>query len=185
MASTSRWLLSLSAVCVFTAFISCSSTQPAADSAQTERSVPALYPGWYLSSGFESDSLQFFGTGTSISGDSLTAAQSAEQQARINLGKALGNQLEEARATFTESGNADGNQKDFILILREAGTLTETAAELDVVEVRSIRNGFRAFSRVTLTKAEARKALERGFTGHPRYWSGFSGSDGFKAIIGE
>ena len=145
--------------------------------------APSLYPDWYNSLGFNSDSLSYSGFGMAISSDSADAQQRAEAQARVSLESKIGELTEEIRKDMVEKGSSDAKNTDFIIILRTAHSNIETDAIIANSTVKNLDGQYRAFAEAEITRATTVATLQKGFTGHPRYWGGFSGSDLFTSFF--
>ncbi len=139
----------------------------------------SVFPSWYMASEFSTDSLTYSGFGTAIAADSLIATQRAEKQARLNLEKNIALLTEEIRTDMVKSGSTDAGNADFIIILRTAHAALEEAASLNQSIARATEGYYRGFASVEMTRSQIREVLEEGFTGHPRYWGGYSSSPGF------
>ncbi len=167
----------LSIIALFVAS-ACSSSVPTVG---TTTSSNSLFPGWYNQSGFITDSLGYAGYATAVASDSLTAIQRAESQARISLGKNLGEVTEDIRRELENGGSTSVGNTDFIIILRTAHTGLESASELTRSVAAKTDGYYRGFAKVEISRSEAGATLERGFTGHPRYWGEFSSSEAYKS----
>jgi hypothetical protein len=154
----------------------CAASGPAiSDSTSAE----SIFPSWYTIDGFSSDSLIYSGFATAIASDSAVALERAEKQARINLEKNIALLTEEIRTGLVESGSNNADNTDFIIILRTAHSGVETAATLGKSIARNTEGYYRGFASVEITRTQVRNVLEKGFTGHPRYWGEFSSAQGF------
>ena len=151
----------------------CSSTGGAAAGGGAGNS---LFPSWYNANEYSVDSLSYAGFGTAIAGDSLLALQRAEADARVNLETYIAELTEEIREEMIDAGSNDAANIDFIIILRMAHSLVEGEAAAATTVSRAEGSYYRGFAGVKITREELVKVLERGFTGHPRYWGGFSSS---------
>ena len=150
-------------------------------SAVTESSsADSIFPSWYAINGFSSDSVSYSGFATAIAADSAVAVERAEKQARINLEKNIALITEEVRTDLVKSGSNNADNTDFIIILRTAHSGVESVASLTQSASRNTEGYYRGFASVEITRAELRSVLEKGFTGHPRYWGEFSSAPGFR-----
>lgn len=157
---------------------SCSSSAPAVGT--TTASSNSLYPAWYSQSGFIADSLGYYGYATAVASDSSTAINRAELQARTTLGKNVGEITEDIRLELERGGSTNVDNTDFIIILRTAHTGVESESELTRSAAIKVDGYFRGFAKVEISRSQAGTVLEKGFTGHPRYWGEFSSSEGYK-----
>lgn len=154
----------------------CATSGSAGSDSVSEGSV---YPSWFITSEFSSDSLSYSGFATAIAADSLIAIQRAEKQARVNLEKNIALLTEEIRTDLVESGSTNVDNTDFIIILRTAHAGVEGAASLDQSVAKTTDSYFRGFASVAISRARIRQVLEQGFSGHPRYWGEFSSAPGY------
>lgn len=171
--------IGLLSIVAFFGVYSCSSTESAIKETATS-STNSIFPSWYQSNEFVSDSLGYSGFATAIASDSLKAIERAEIQARINLGKSIGAITEEIRNDMQDAGSTNVTNSDFIILLRTAHTGVETVATPNHSEAKKIGDSYRAFSSVQISKNKAKTSLEKGFSGHPRYWGELSSSAFFK-----
>lgn len=165
-------------VIIITAIGACASSSGSVESSGTT-ATDSTFPSWYQSSEFGIDSLSYSGFGTAIAADSSIAIQRAEKQARLNLEKNIALLTEEIRTDMVKAGSTDAGNADFIIILRTAHAALEEAAFLNQSTARATEGYYRGFSSVEITRSQIREVLEKGFTGHPRYWGGYSSSPGF------
>jgi hypothetical protein len=169
------FVLLLSAFLIY----SCSSTEGVVDSA----SDSGLFPSWYSSNGFQSDSTTFSGYGIAIAADSVVAIQRATDEAKKNLDLAIGKLAEDVRTQLVSEGVSSVSNTDFILILRNAHADAISMASLTSQRVIEEDRRFRGFAEVEITKEDLVNQLEEGFNGHPRYWAAFSNNDSFQSIM--
>ena len=155
----------------------CSSTGGTASSGGASGS--SVFPSWYNTTEYLADSLSYSGFGTGVAEDSLVALQRAEADALANLESYVAELTEEIRNEMVDAGSTDADNTDFIIILRTAHSLVEGEAGLSSSSVRSEGSYYRGFAGVSISKADLVDVLEKGFTGHPRYWGGFSSSPSF------
>ena len=157
---------------------SCSSTDSV-----VENTSSGLYPSWYSSNGFQSDSTIFSGFGSAIASDSSLAIQRASDESKKNLDLAIGNMAEDVRAQLVSDGVSSAGNTDFILILRNAHA--DAVNQSDMIEYSTLKEGdiYRSFVQVGITKTELLNQLETGFNGHPRYWATFSDNSAFKTLF--
>lgn len=160
--------------------IQCSSTSPVTTETPS-KAAPSIYPVWYDNSGYVADSLSFHGFGTAVSSDSLTAITKAENQARIILEAEIAEITENIREDMVEGGSNAAKNTDFIIILRTAHSFVQQEAEKGQGIARNSDGTYRGFATVSITKEKVVATLEKGFTGHPKYWGEFSGIDSFKS----
>lgn len=157
---------------ILTLTLACSSTQ--SSTSTSDNSSNSVYPGWYNTSEFQADSLNYHGFATAINADSSEAVDRAIQQAKVHLEYNIGDITEEIRTALVENGSTDADNTDFIIILRKAHAAVGAAAEISEVSAGNSGNYYRAFAAVSISKSKVAEVLEDGFTGHPRYWGGFS-----------
>ena len=162
--------------------VNCSSTGTATTES-VSKAPSSIYPIWYQTSGYLADSTSFHAFGTAISADSATAMEKAEQQARIILESEIAELTEDIRQEMIDEGSTDAANTDFIIILRTAHSLVQDEANVTQSIARVEDGTYRGFSAVRISKPETVSILEKGFTGHPRYWGGFSGATMFKALF--
>ncbi|GAB5409210.1 MAG: hypothetical protein BalsKO_15750 [Balneolaceae bacterium] len=139
----------------------------------------SIFPTWYQMVESTNDSLSYTGFATAIAADSIKAIERAETQARIHLEKKIAQLTEEIRIDLKESGSTNADNTDFIIILRTAHYGVEAAANPLQAVSKKTDGFYRGFSSVRIAKEEIRSVLEKGFTGHPRYWEEFSSSNLF------
>ncbi|MEQ8525698.1 hypothetical protein [Gracilimonas sp.] len=154
---------------------SCSTSEKAA----LDKSSSSMYPEWYSTAEFASDSTAFHGFATAISSDSVVAIANAELQARANLENAIAYKMEEVRSSLEEGGSSMVTNSDFILTMRNAHQAVQEAAEKTSGEARANDQHFKGFARVTISKAEFRELMKSGFRGKTNYWETFSTSSSF------
>lgn len=175
-------LLSRSFTFVLLAFlISCTgSTQKlATDSTGGE----SIFPGWYNSTGFSSDSLSFSGFGVAIGADSTDAVERAEVEAENQLGFQLSKLAEDIRVQLERENVTAASNVDFILLLRNATSSLKSFSETTNQYMLSPNNNFRAIAEVSITRDKAHQLFENAFNGHPRYWAAFSQSNQYQNTI--
>ncbi len=165
-------------VIIITAIGACATSSGSVESVSSAV-TNSVFPSWYQTSEFAIDSLSYSGFATAIAADSTIALERAEKQARLNLEKNIALLTEEIRTDMVDAGSTDADNTDFIIILRTAHAALEDAASLDQSLARQTDGYFRGFASVEITRAKIREVLEKGFTGHPRYWGGYSSSEGF------
>ena len=173
--------LSLFAILFISIVSACSSTS--STTTGTDSSSSSLYPVWFNASGFESDSTSFYAFGTAIASDSLLAIEKASSAAKLKMEKGLADKLESIRSGLEESGNTDVKNTDYFIILREAHEEISSVTTIQNVDTKKEGLTYRAFISASLTKSKARAHLEKGFTGHPRYWGAISSSIGYKSLF--
>ena len=156
----------------------CSSSAPAVGTSTA--SSNSLFPAWYSQSGFMADSLGYYGYATAVASDSSTAIRRAELQARTRLGKNVGEITEDIRLELERGGSTNVGNTDFIIILRTAHTGVESGSELIQSSAVKMDSHYRGFAKVEISRSEAGAVLEKGFTGHPKYWGEFYSSEGYK-----
>src|SRR5690554_6493173 len=149
----------------------------------TESSDVSGIPAWYLSSGFEADTLNYSGFATAIASDSLTAISRASAQARATLENHIAQKLENVRSNLEDSGSMDVIKPDFIITLRNAHASLEASS--DVVETIAVEfdNYYRGFAKATIQKPALKTLLESGFSDKMEMWKTFSSSDVFSAEL--
>tara|TARA_Y100001935_G_scaffold255663_1_gene270925 strand:+ start:88497 stop:89033 length:537 start_codon:yes stop_codon:yes gene_type:complete len=175
---TTRLLKFFTLIALLTTY-ACSSTAPVTDAVESPSN--SIQPAWYASAESAYDSVAYYGFGTAIASDSSLAIEKAEMQAKIRLEKLVDETSEEIRNDLVDEGSTDADNTDFIIILRKATTLIRTAASTENAVAVKVDGNYRAFAKAGITKTQIRSTLEKGFTGHPRYWGGFSGADSFAA----
>ena len=156
-------------------FSACSTSEQATTTADST----SLYPDWYSTSEFASDSIAFYGFGTAISSDSVVAIANAELQARYNLESAIAHKMEEVRSSLEEQGNTVATNSDFILTLRNAHQQVQKAAAMTSGEARTKKDYYTGYAQVTISKSEFRELLESGFKGKSDYWQAIRSSGAF------
>lgn len=158
----------------------CSGSQTAATSSPN---IASNIPTWFNESGFTSDAVSHTSSATAIASDSVTAVQKASASARNNLEAQIGLRLENVRAELAESGNEDVSKTDFLIILRNAHAQIVDAATISNTDAKSDNGTYRGFVTASISKTALASLLEKGFTGHPRYWATISGSPAFTALV--
>jgi hypothetical protein len=138
-----------------------------------------MFPDWYNTTEFSSDSSAYYGFGTAVASDSAFAIHRAEIQARINLESKIAELTEEVRIDLVSSGSISAGNTDFIIILRTAHAGVEHAAQAGPNLTSNRAGVYRAFTMVQITKNDLVNVLEHGFAGHPSYWGEFSVADKF------
>ncbi len=157
---------SLLAAAFLTIVSACSSTKSTSVSSGKE-----MYPAWYASSGFTSDSVSFYGYASAVSSDSIIAMANAELMARSRLESSLAEQIEEVRAELEEDGSSIATNSDFILTLRNAHQKVEGSAKDAQGEAFSKEGYFLGFAKVSISRAELMDLMENGFRGKQSYWN--------------
>jgi hypothetical protein len=157
---------------------SCSTTEK---TAKTQSDPPSIYPEWFTTAQFESDSTAFHGFATAVSSDSVIAMANAELQARANLETAIAYKMEEARITLEEEGNSTVKNADFILTLRNAHNQVQQAANNAHEEARAKGGYYTGFAQVTISKSDFLELMESGFSGKSSYWQTLSSSAAFQS----
>ena len=162
----------------------CSGSQTVAtNSTPAEEIVTSNVPSWFNVEGFVTEGLQHTSSASAISASSATAIEKASASARNRLEAELGVRLEAVRAQIAETGNADVSKTDFLIILRNAHAQIVEAATITNSEAVDEEGVFRGFATASIAKADLAALLEKGFTGHPRYWGTFSGAPAFAALV--
>ena len=156
--------------------IACSSTE---GTVATNSGGSSVFPAWYNATEYAADSVAYYGFGTAVASDSSLAIQRAEDDARANLETYIAELTEEIREEMADAGSGDAKNTDFIIILRTAHSYVEGAASAASSSAKPEGVYYRGFAGVSISKAELVEVLEKGFTGHPRYWGGFSSSPSF------
>jgi hypothetical protein len=157
---------------------------PASDVTTTTPTPSAsMFPAWYTTSGFTSDSTGFSGFGTAVAADSSDAVKRAEVQARLILETEIAKLAEDVRLELVETGSNAADNTDFIIILRSAHAGVEQTADIRYSSAVNNAGIYRAFVSVFITKSGVVATLEDGFTGHPRYWGEYSGASKFEALF--
>ena len=82
---------------------------------------------------------------------------------------------------MVDGGSNAAKNTDFIIILRTAHSLIEQEAKKGQGIARNNDGTYRGFATVSITKEKVVSTLEKGFTGHPRYWGEFSGAGLFQS----
>ncbi|MEQ9308876.1 MAG: hypothetical protein RLN90_05430 [Balneolaceae bacterium] len=139
----------------------------------------SIFPAWYEPVETVHDSLNYVAFATAIAADSVKAIDRAEIQARIHLEKKIAQLTEEIRIDLEASGSTSVSNTDFIIILRTAHFGVEAAAMPLQAISKKTEGYYRGFSSVQISKSDIKSVLEKGFTGHPRYWGEYSSSSMF------
>ena len=163
----------------------CSGSQTAAtnDTPAAAETVTSNVPAWFNVDGFVTDGATHISSATAIASTSASAIEKASASARNKLEAALGVRLESVRAELAEAGNSDVTNTDFLIILRNAHAQIVQASTISNSESTSEDGVYRGFVNASISKTELAALLEKGFTGHPRYWGAFSGSPSFAALV--
>lgn len=167
-------------------FISCA---PSAETQQADSSDPESqrYPEWYqaenVTSVTSSDSL-FSGYGTALAGDSTTAEENAETQAKLNLRSAVANILETIRSDASSELDSEAgvDSPQFIFSLRKAEKVVDDLAVRTEVEAEPVEdyNGYRGFTKVTVSKEELLNRLDSRLSAHEKAWNALKASQAFE-----
>lgn len=158
----------LTAVLLTALFNACSMSETTISGGPGEDSV---FPVWYNTSGFESDSLAFYGFGEAISDDSTIAAANAELQARANFESHIAEMLEDTRLELADKDNAEVNEADFIITLRNAHQQIQNEADGLKAAAISEDSYYRGFAQVSMSRLEIQALLRSGFVGKESYWN--------------
>lgn len=167
----------ITTVLLISLFNACSTTET---SVMKGPGVESPYPVWYNTTGFESDSVAYYGFGEAISDDSTIAAANAELQARANFESRIAELMEDVRLDLADQGVSEVNETDFIITLRNAHQQVQDAANRVNAEAASEESYYRGFVEVRLTKEELESLLRSGFDGKNTYWNTFSSASFFE-----
>lgn len=167
----------LTTILLISFFYACSTTEPSVMEGPGKESP---FPVWYNPTGFESDSVAFYGFAEAISDDSTIAAANAELQARANFESRIAELLEEVRLDLADQGYAEVNETDFIITLRNAHQQAQDAARREHASAKAQDNYYRGFAEVSLTKEKLSTLLASGFKGKDAYWNTFNSASFFE-----
>lgn len=171
---------------LITLFISCSTPEKTATTTEAPDAEPvSIYPDWYNDSGFTADSLSYTAYHSSIAADSAEVMQSAEDFARNKLESRLAEKLEAVRTELASQGNNIVQQRDFIILLRNAHQQIVTVADLTASESAPLEEGegYRGFAGVEISKSALKELLQSEFEGYNSYWNTFGESEAFKDVL--
>jgi len=144
----------------------------------------SLYPAWYGSYEFSSDSSSFTSRATAVAGDSETAKLRAEKEARALLESYIAKELEDIRSELERDGSEVVKKPDFILLLRNAHVKIEEGAIVAHSEAAQNEGVYRGFARVEISKKEVHGFIENGFNSKKAYQREFMTSQSFKEFVG-
>jgi len=164
---------------------SCSAPEPVTSSDLPPETKPAsVYPEWYTSADTATrDSLNLYGFATAVASDSLIALKRAESQARIELGAMLSSELEKIRQKLESDGVSGAGESEFIIHVGTAHLPASEAAAVTQSSVRKTGKVFRAFTMISVQKAQTDDLLQQAFGDFPQYWNFFSGSDAYQNFL--
>ncbi|MBO6792299.1 MAG: hypothetical protein JJ895_00220 [Balneolaceae bacterium] len=166
-------------ILLITVLVSC--TGSTKELVSTTPTSSGIFPSWYSSNGFSSDSLAFYGYGVAIAADSTDAISRATIDAQNKLSTSLGKLAEDIRLDMERDNIAASKNADFILLLRNAHSDVSTFSESKNSYTSSHDNSYRAIVQISITKDQAHQMFKSGFNGHPRYWAAFSGTAAYQS----
>ncbi|MTI87559.1 MAG: hypothetical protein FH748_06275 [Balneolaceae bacterium] len=161
---------------------SCSSTQKAS-TAVTEavNEVDSVYPAWYKKAGFLAESTQYTAYHTAIAADSNKAISVAEDYARTKLESSLADKFETVRSQMASNGKSVAQQRDFIILLRNAHQQIVEEAQIQVSEASFDENHYRGFAAARISTSSLLKLMKKGFSQNAFYWKTFRTSRAYRA----
>ena len=143
----------------------------------------SLYPTWYGSYEFASDSTNFYARATAVGSDSKKAELRAEKEARALLESYIAKELEDVRKELSRDGSSIVNESNFILMLRNAHYKIEEQATVNDLESAMKEGVYRGFAKVEISKQQVRQLIENGLSSNNRYQNEFMNSDGFQEFL--
>ncbi len=170
-------------ILLLTVLVSCTGSTKELSSTTTSSS--GLFPSWFSSTGFSSDSLAFYGYGVAIAADSTDAIERATIDAQNKLSSNLGKLAEDIRLQMERDNAAAAKNTDFILLLRNAHSGLDSFSEIKNSFLSSPDDSYRAMVQITISKKQAHQMFKSGFNGHPRYWAAFSGTSSYQSAFSD
>lgn len=168
-----------------TLIIACSGVENVATNTNTATiTTNSLYPNWYGSYEFSTDSTSFYARATAVASDENTAKIRAEKEARALLESYIAKELEDIRTELESDGSTIVKKPDFILMLRNAHLEVEEEAELMYSTVSNSKDIFRGFARVEISKKQLNNLIKNGLSSKYEYSDVFTTSEGFIDFVG-
>ncbi len=170
---------------VISLLIACSGSEkttvkPNIDAQKKEASI---YPVWYNEVGFELDSLHINMSATAVASDSVLAKERAEKESKTQLENYISTRLEKLRADLEKSDSDISNNREFIILLRNAGNkVSQNAA---IMESKSQKSdfGYRGFAKTGISKSILKGVLEAEFKGKSNFHDALQKSDIYNALV--
>lgn len=174
-------LLLVSTVAVLIAACSTSGTMNK-ESAGSKTSASSLQPAWYQPGVIQVQE-SYVSRSVAISGDSLSAAQTAIEQAKEDLESQLSKKIEKIRKDASQELQ-HGSQLDepgFILALRNAENSISMFASVQKTEVLKTERhkGYRGFAETVLSINSLKDLLEKELSSHKQAWDLLKNSPSF------
>lgn len=167
-------------ITILTVFNACSST--GGTSKKAVSSTPGV-PTWYQSSGFNSDSLFFYGYAQAISSDSVIAVANAGLQANASLENALAEEFEDIRVDLEEEGQNILSEPEFLITLRNAHQKVQDEADRSNGYALSKDGHFLGYAEVRISKKELTNLMSTSFANKSSYKNAFLESEAFKNFV--
>jgi ribosomal protein S4 len=143
----------------------------------------SLYPAWYGSYEFSSDSTNFYARATAVASDSKKAELRAEKEARALLESYIAKELEDVRKELSRDGSGVVKEPNFILMLRNAHYKIEEQATVNDLESAMKEGVYRGFAKVEISKQQVRQLIESGLSMNIAFQREFVGSQSFKDFV--
>lgn len=178
-----RWLL-VSTVAVLIAACSTAGTMKK-DGAESKTSVSSMQPAWYQP-GIIQVQESYLSRSVAISGDSLSALQTAIGQAKEDLESELSKKIENIRKNALQELQ-NGSQLDepgFVLALRNAENSISNLASVQKTEVLRTEKykGYRGFAETSLSVNSLIEHLEKELSSHKQAWNQLKNASSFQEL---
>jgi len=161
--------------------IACSGANELSNNNLTETN--ALYPSWYGTYEFSSDSTDFYARATAVASDADMAKTRAEKEARALLESYIAKELEDVRSELERDGSTIVKEPNFLLMLRNAHSKIEEQARVSRTEAVMKDGVYRGFARVEIVKKDVNDLIESGLNSNSQYRREFVGSTGYKELF--
>jgi len=162
--------------------ISCSGAKEVATNNNTNTST-SIYPTWYGSYEFSSDSTTFSARATAVADDSEKSILRAEKEARALLESYIAKELEDIRSELERDGSESVKKSEFILLLRNAHSKIEEDATVLNSKAINKEGVFRGFAKVEITKKQLKQLIENGFSSNAAYLRELTTAQSFKELV--
>ena len=177
-------LLLVSTVAVLIAACSTSGTMKK-EGADSKTSASSLQPAWYQP-GIIQVQDSYVSRSVAISGDSLSAVQTAIGQAKEDLESELSKKIENIRKNALQELQ-NGSQLDepgFILALRNAENSISTLASVQKTKVLKTERykGYRGFAETGLPVNLLKEHLEKELSSHKQAWNQLKNARSFREL---
>jgi hypothetical protein len=166
---------------IITVSIACSGAKEVATNNST--STNSLYPTWYGSYEFSSDSTTFSARATAVADNSEKSIIRAEKEARALLESYIAKELEDIRSELERDGSKLVKKPEFILMLRNAHSKIEEEATVLNSKAMNKEGIFRGFAKVEITKKQLKQFIENGLSSNAAYLREFTNALSFKELV--